>query len=273
MRDVGEQHGQIVGILQAGVHTLPADRRMYVPGVAGQKDRSHPELRRDAVMDPVCREPVDGAVGQAEFGVSIRQRLDLGDLVPRCQRDEPSVAVRSERERDRERRLAEPQVHRVFRDPVDVTYVGDPERRRVGCALERQVEFPAHRRSGTVGPDAPPRTHASQRGAVTIDPLDQRLDPAIRLIRLVDDVDQAMSPPDVAVSGEQGVGQQLLVAALFKDLDTGKPGGTVLKPRNLGSDAGVGAANLQPQRRERARRHLLGEPELVVDLHRAGMHC
>ncbi len=108
---------------------------------------------------------------------------------------------------------------------------------------------------------------------VTVDPLDQRLDPAIRLIRLVDDVDQAMSPPDVAVSGEQGVGQQLLVAALFKDLDTGKPGGTVLKPRNLGSDAGVGAANLQPQRRARARRHLLGEPELVVDLHRAGMHC
>jgi hypothetical protein len=47
---VGEQEREVVGVLQAGVHSLAANRGVHVPGIASEKDRTVPERRGDAMV-------------------------------------------------------------------------------------------------------------------------------------------------------------------------------------------------------------------------------
>ncbi len=136
-------------------------------------------------MHPVRREPIDRSVRQPELGVSSRERLSLGDRVLGGQRQESGVTARSERERHRERRLAESHVQRSLGHPAHVPHIGDPERRIVGLTVERQIQLPSHCRRSTIRPNAPPCPHPEQAAVLA---LDQRLHPAIRLGCLVDQI-------------------------------------------------------------------------------------
>ena len=65
---VGQLERQVVGVLQAGVHSLSADGRVHVPRVAGEEDAALPEAGRNAVVDPVGREPEGLREGDAKNG-------------------------------------------------------------------------------------------------------------------------------------------------------------------------------------------------------------
>ena len=60
--------GQVVGVLQAGVHALRADRAVDVGGVAEQEAAAVAEARGAAVMDAVGGEPAAGLERQAGAG-------------------------------------------------------------------------------------------------------------------------------------------------------------------------------------------------------------
>jgi len=55
---VGERDGQVVGILQTGVHTFGSDRGMHVGGIPGRHDAPTAEFEHHPVPHPVGGEPV-----------------------------------------------------------------------------------------------------------------------------------------------------------------------------------------------------------------------
>ena len=153
--DVGEQEREVVGVLQAGVHSLAANRGVHMPGVAGQKDRSLAERRGDAVVHPVAGEPIHPLVGQPEVITGRRKSLLLADVVSRRQGHQPGVTGRAEGECDGERGVAEPGGHRVVRQPTHATQVRNPEGGVVGNTLKRNIQLAAHGRPCPIGADAP----------------------------------------------------------------------------------------------------------------------
>ena len=102
LRYVGQQHGQVVSVLQAGIHALPTDWGVHVGGIPGWKDGPHRKLGRDAMVDPVRGEPIHCTVFQTKLGVKGRKRLVLGDLVLGGQGHEPGVAAGSQGKQNRE---------------------------------------------------------------------------------------------------------------------------------------------------------------------------
>ena len=65
-----ELPAEVVGVLQAGVHALRADRAVDVRGIAEQETAARAEALGAAVMDAVGREPV--AFVESEFGGRLR---------------------------------------------------------------------------------------------------------------------------------------------------------------------------------------------------------
>jgi hypothetical protein len=163
---------------------------MHVPSVASQKDRSLAEYRGDAVVHPVAGEPVHPVVGQPEVSTGRRKSLLLPDVVSRRQCHQPGVTGRAERERDGERGVAEPGGHRVVRQPAHATQVRDPEGGVVGNTLKRNIQLATHGRPCPVGADAPARPDADQAGGS----VEQRDDPRMGLVGVIDQVDQPVPP-------------------------------------------------------------------------------
>jgi hypothetical protein len=64
----------------------------------------------------------------------------------------------------------------------------------------------------------------------------------------------------------------LLIGALLEDLDAREPGFALLQTGDADRPKRRVRADLHPQRRVGAGQYLVGEPELVVDLHGAGLH-
>ena len=188
--DVGEQQREVVSILQAGVHSLAANRGVHVPGIASEKDRSLAECRGDAVVHPVAGEPLHPLVGQPEVITGRRKSLLLADVVSRGQGHQPGVTSGAERKGDGERGVAEPGGHRVVRQPPHATKVRNPEGGVVGHALERNIQLAAHGRPRPVGADAPACPNADQScGSV-----EQRDDPGMGLVGVISQVDQPVPP-------------------------------------------------------------------------------
>jgi hypothetical protein len=64
----------------------------------------------------------------------------------------------------------------------------------------------------------------------------------------------------------------LLIGALLEDLDAREPGFAALQTGDADPPKRRVRANLHPQRRVGAGQYLVGEPELIVDLHGAGLY-
>ena len=89
----------------------------------------------------------------------------------------------------------------------------------------------------------------------------------------VGQVDEAMTPEDLAARFGERSREQLLVAALLEDLDAGKPGGALLHLVDPDAAAGgLTVPDLHANRTVGAGHHALGQPELVVDLHGPGLY-
>jgi len=145
LRDVGEQQREVVGVLQASVHSLAADWRVHMSGITGEEKRSNPESRGHAVMDTVGREPVDLAERNAQVVASGPESFVLGNGVMRCQGSEPRVPAGAEREGHGERRRAESRCHLAVRPPAGIVNFGDPERCLIGDSIKARVQITAHR--------------------------------------------------------------------------------------------------------------------------------
>src|SRR5215207_5201224 len=140
--------GEVVGVLNARVHTLRPGGRVYVRGVAGEEAPARVEAADVARVDFVSREPFHVVDVQFEFGLLFDSRLDLFvQNVPLVFRellgedaDDAEAPFAFEREEDDERLPRQRDGDGVVAEaPVDLR-VGDVERALERAPLETQPE-------------------------------------------------------------------------------------------------------------------------------------
>ncbi len=144
-------------VADAGVHALPADRRVNVRGIAEQKGAAVAEVLGDAMMDAVGGEPVDA------LDVDVNPVEDaLGDVLPgevvaglfgllvAYRADEANAAVVVERKDREEVRVVERDVELAVGDRAGGLNIRDVEEVRVLSPGEADVELLPHDRARSV---------------------------------------------------------------------------------------------------------------------------
>ena len=192
--DERELPGQVVGILQAGVHALRADRAVDVRGVAEQEAAAVAEARGASVMDAVGGKPGAGLERQSGSRL-VAQGGNHGlevHVVPVAQgrrqdADDPPVILPAHGEQQVKAILPQVDVDLVRNHAARHLRIGDEEHVLVGRARERDAVQLAHGAARSVASGDPGGEDLAGR---TVGQLERCRDP----VRLLLEADQLGVP-------------------------------------------------------------------------------
>ncbi|MET4159161.1 hypothetical protein ABIC29_002757 [Agromyces sp. PvR057] len=154
--------------------------------------------------------------------------------------------------------------------------VGERERERIGGPVERDLELAPHRRTRAVGTDAVAGAHGDGAVAVIAARRQRGQDgcrgPALRR-PLDQEPIEAMPPPHLTPEPAERLDEQPFIGGLLEHRDLGVRRDVASGQREVHATEFASTDARDQSRGGRAvREHAIDEAELVVELHRPGLH-